>query len=99
MAIVNASPIDGGTARTPRKNSPIATRTSRIGAIEIESIATPELDDPVFIEGVPGIGLVGKLAVDHLVEELDSKPVRRVYSEYFPPAISVDEDGTATHSS
>ncbi|MFB6200750.1 MAG: proteasome assembly chaperone family protein [Halorhabdus sp.] len=29
------------------------------------------LDEPVFVEGLPGIGLVGKIAVDHLVETLD----------------------------
>lgn len=53
-------------------------------AIDIEPVATPGLDNPVFIEGLPDVGLVGKLAVDHLIEELDSQPVRRVYSEHFP---------------
>lgn len=65
-------------------------------AIEIDVVATPELDDPVFVEGLPGVGLVGKLAVDHLIAELESEPVRRIYSEYFPPAVSVDEAGEAT---
>lgn len=63
--------------------------------IEIDQLATPQLDEPVLIEGLPGVGLVGKLAVDHLIEELDGEPVRRVYSEHFPPAIAVDEDGVA----
>ena len=30
-----------------------------------------ELDSPVLVEGLPGAGLVGKIAADHLVEELD----------------------------
>ena len=30
--------------------------------IEIDAVATPELDDPVLIEGLPGVGHVGKLA-------------------------------------
>jgi len=30
-----------------------------------------EFDDPVLVEGLPGIGLVGKIATDHLIEELD----------------------------
>ena len=64
--------------------------------IEIDEIATPELDNPVFVEGLPGVGLVGKLGVDHLVGELDSETVRTVYSEHFPPAVSIDDDGTAT---
>lgn len=67
--------------------------------IDIESVVTPRLDNPVFIEGLPGVGLVGKLAVDHLIEELESQPVRRMYSEHYPPAISVDEEGTATLAS
>jgi uncharacterized protein len=29
-----------------------------------------ELDDPWLVEGLPGVGLVGKIAVDHLVDEL-----------------------------
>lgn len=28
-------------------------------------------DDPVLVEGLPGVGLVGKIATDHLVETLD----------------------------
>ena len=30
-----------------------------------------DLDEPILVEGLPGIGLVGKIAVDHLVDELD----------------------------
>ncbi len=30
-----------------------------------------ELDKPMLVEGLPGIGLVGKIATDHLVETLD----------------------------
>ena len=30
-----------------------------------------ELDSPVLVEGLPGAGLVGKIAADHLVEEFD----------------------------
>ncbi len=30
-----------------------------------------ELESPTLVEGLPGAGLVGKIAVDHLVDELD----------------------------
>ena len=30
-----------------------------------------ELDAPTLVEGLPGVGLVGKLAADHLVDALD----------------------------
>ena len=59
---------------------------------EIEAIAEPEVADPVLVEGLPGVGHVGKLAGEHLVEELDSELVRRVYSTHLPPQVSV-EDG------
>lgn len=67
--------------------------------IEIEELATPDLEEAVFIEGMPGIGLVGKLAVDQLIEELDGQPVRRVYSEHFPPGVAIEADGQATLAS
>jgi uncharacterized protein (TIGR00162 family) len=63
--------------------------------IEIDEVATPELDDPVLIEGLPGVGHVGKLAAEHLLEEFDSELVRRVYTTEFPPQVNVDGDGVA----
>lgn len=63
--------------------------------VEVDTLTTPDLDDPVLIEGLPGVGLVGKLAVDHLVEALDGEAVRRLYSTHLPPALTVDEDGEA----
>ncbi|MFC7071922.1 proteasome assembly chaperone family protein [Halovenus rubra] len=59
---------------------------------DIEHVAEVDLQDPVFVEGLPGVGHVGKLAAEHLVEELESELVRRVYSTHFPPQVSV-EDG------
>jgi uncharacterized protein (TIGR00162 family) len=58
---------------------------------DIERVAEVDLQDPVFVEGMPGVGHVGKLAAEHLVEELESELVRRVYSTHFPPQVSVDE--------
>ena len=63
--------------------------------IEIDEVATPELDDPVLIEGLPGVGHVGKLAAEHLLEEFDGELVRRVYATEFPPQVSVDGEGVA----
>jgi len=59
---------------------------------ETEELADPDLTDPVLIEGLPGVGHVGKLAAEHLLEELDGEPVRKVYSQHFPPQVSI-EDG------
>ncbi|WP_054840049.1 proteasome assembly chaperone family protein [Thermococcus sp. JCM 11816] len=43
----------------------------------------PQLRDPVFIEGLPGIGLVGKLAADHLIQELEAVKFAELYSPHF----------------
>lgn len=64
--------------------------------LEIDAVAEVELDDPVLVEGLPGVGHVGSLAVEHLLEELEGEStlVRRVYSQEFPPKVSV-EDGVS----
>ncbi|KAB1198913.1 MULTISPECIES: proteasome assembly chaperone family protein [Haloferax] len=68
--------------------------------IEVEAVAEADLTDPVFIEGLPGVGNVGKLAVEHLLEEFEEATlVRRIYADVFPPQVSLD-DGVAelTHA-
>jgi uncharacterized protein (TIGR00162 family) len=60
----------------------------------IEQVAEPDVTEPALIEGLPGVGHVGKLAVEHLLEELDGELVRRVYSTHLPPQVAV-EDGIA----
>ncbi|GGC63104.1 proteasome assembly chaperone family protein [Haloferax sulfurifontis] len=60
--------------------------------IEIEAVEEVDLTDPVLIEGLPGVGNVGKLAVEHLLEEFEEATlVRRVYADVFPPQVTIDE--------
>ena len=40
-------------------------------------------------------GFVGKLAVDHLIQELRAKHLADIYSTSFPPQILIRTDGTA----
>ncbi|WP_123537458.1 proteasome assembly chaperone family protein [Halosimplex salinum] len=61
---------------------------------EREELAAPDLDEPVLVEGLPGVGHVGKLAVEHLLEELESELVERVHSTHFPPQVSVEDGRT-----
>ncbi|KAB1186544.1 MULTISPECIES: proteasome assembly chaperone family protein [Haloferax] len=68
--------------------------------IEIEAVAEVDLSDPVLIEGLPGVGNVGKLAVEHLLEEFEEATlVRRIYADVFPPQVTL-ESGVAelTHA-
>jgi uncharacterized protein (TIGR00162 family) len=64
-------------------------------AIEIETVAEPTPSDPVLVEGLPGVGHVGKLAAEYLVEEFESELVGRVYADEFPPQVSIDDEGVA----
>ncbi len=61
--------------------------------IVIEMTEEPELKDAILIEGLPGVGNVGKLAVEHLMDEIDATQFGEIYSIYFPPQVLVDEDG------
>ncbi|ELZ13827.1 hypothetical protein C479_03241 [Halovivax asiaticus JCM 14624] len=65
--------------------------------LDIDVVADVELDDPVLIEGLPGVGHVGSLVAEHLLEEFEAEStlVRRIYSTAFPPQVSV-EDGVAS---
>jgi hypothetical protein len=67
--------------------------------IEVEETAAVDLSDPVLVEGLPGVGHVGKLAAEHLVDEHDADLVRRIHSEHLPPQVSIGENGLAELSS
>lgn len=43
------------------------------------------LDEPTLIEGLPGVGLVGKLATDHLAETFGMAHYANVHCEGLPP--------------
>jgi uncharacterized protein len=52
----------------------------------------PNLKNPVLIEGLPGIGNVGKVAVDFLIDELDATKIYEITSNTFPHSVFVNED-------
>jgi len=54
----------------------------------------PSLKSPHLICGFPGSGYVGKLAVDHLIQELQAKHLVDIYSSSFPPQVVIRSDGT-----
>lgn len=59
----------------------------------IRFLKKPICQDAVLIEGLPGIGEVGKIAATHLIEHLDSTEVAKIYSPLFPPQVIVSEEG------
>ena len=66
----------------------------RISVVFSQKIV-PKLDCPYLVCGFPGSGFVGKLAVDHLIQELSAKHLADIYSTSFPPQILIRADGTA----
>src|SRR3989338_5500682 len=52
----------------------------------------PKLRNPIFIEGLPGIGNVGKVAIDFLIDELKSVKIYEITSYTFPHSVFVNED-------
>jgi len=58
---------------------------------EVVHIAKPEIKEPILIEGLPGIGNVGKIAMDFLIENVKAKKVIEIYSNYFPHSVFINE--------
>ena len=61
--------------------------------IEVRFSEKPSLKDPIFIEGLPGVGNVGKLAAEHLIDQLKAVKFVDIVSKYFPPQVIVKDDG------
>jgi len=62
----------------------------RTTIIEIEKISPKKT---VLIEGLPGLGLVGKIALEYLVKQLNAKKVAELYSPHFAYYVPVDDEG------
>jgi uncharacterized protein (TIGR00162 family) len=54
----------------------------------------PKLDNPIMIEGLPGIGNVGKLAVEHLIDSIKATKFAELHCKDFPPQVFINIDGT-----
>ncbi len=61
--------------------------------VQVQWIEKVTLKDPILIEGLPGVGNVGKLAADYLREKLGAKPLATFYSKFLPPQVYVSEEG------
>ena len=51
----------------------------------------PELDNPLLIEGLPGIGNVGTVVVDFLIDEMKAIKLFEFESYTFPHSVFVNE--------
>lgn len=59
----------------------------------IKELAKAELVDPILIEGLPGLGLVGKIATRYLIKKLEAQRIAYLYSPHFPYFVLVNKKG------
>ncbi len=60
----------------------------------IKELIKTELNKPILIEGLPGLGLVGKIAVRYLIRQLKAERFAYLYSPHFPYFVLVNKKGS-----
>ena len=53
----------------------------------------PTLENPVFVQGLPGFGNVGRIAAHLLIKFSEAKPFAEFYSPSFPDYVSISTKG------
>jgi proteasome assembly chaperone (PAC2) family protein len=61
----------------------------------LREIFNPALENPIFVQGLPGFGNVGRIAAHLLIKFCSAKPFAELYSPSFPDYISISSKGIA----
>ena len=61
---------------------------------EIRLDSELELENPLFIEGLAGIGHIGRNCVSFLADNLEAEKVGELHSHHFPPYTIIQDDKT-----
>ncbi len=59
----------------------------------VKEITKVELKNPILIEGLPGMGIVGRITVRHLIKQTGAKRFAELYSPHFPYYVLVNKKG------
>jgi proteasome assembly chaperone (PAC2) family protein len=59
----------------------------------LREISNPALENPIFVQGLPGFGNVGRIAAHLLIKFCQAKPFAELYSPTFPDYVSVNSKG------
>ncbi|MFC2142893.1 proteasome assembly chaperone family protein [Candidatus Aenigmatarchaeota archaeon] len=62
---------------------------------QIKVLKNVKFKNPVLIEGLPGIGNVGRVAVGYITHELKLEKFAEVYSPHFLPLVIIHDDSVA----
>jgi len=65
-------------------------------ATKIIEFERPKLKNPLFIEGLPGVGNVGRITAGYLTEELKCKKFAELFSSHFMPFVLLHQS-SAVH--
>jgi hypothetical protein len=60
----------------------------------IKELLKADLKNPVLIGGLPGLGLVGKIAIRYMVKQLKAERFAYLYSPHFPYFVHVNKKGS-----
>lgn len=59
-------------------------------ATRIKFLGNKKFKGAVLFTGLPGIGLVGKIAVDYTIRQLKPEKVGEIHADFFPPSIQTN---------
>ena len=59
----------------------------------LREMSTSTLENPIFVQGLPGFGNVGRIAAHFLIKFCEAKPFAELYSPSFPDYVSVSSKG------
>lgn len=59
----------------------------------LRELYSPALEHPIFVQGLPGFGNVGRIAAHLLIKCSGAKPFAELYSPTFPDYVSVSSKG------
>jgi uncharacterized protein len=59
----------------------------------LREISKPALENPIFVQGLPGFGNVGRIAAHLLIKFCEAKPFAELYSPSFPDYVSITSKG------
>lgn len=65
-------------------------------ATKIVELKKPKLRNPLFVEGLPGVGNVGRIAAGYLIEELKAEKFAELLSSHFMPFVLLHQS-SAVH--
>lgn len=61
----------------------------------VKEILPTKLRNPILIEGLPGMGMVGRIATRFVIKQLGAKRFAELYSPHFPYYVLVNKKGSA----